>query len=304
MRPDVFARRYREVSGFEFNNVPRAPVLRAPSLPSVVPTLYHDSSRSVPFAASAVCLPLYKIIERHRGAVRYRNAEELARAFAFLPGAIVILTGTDRDAPLERWWSLGPERRTAIRALRQLGITLATTPNYSLFTNQPRWEDLYSMKRIAITHEEFLRERVLAALHVNARTDKDWDRWSQYIAARPEITHIAFEFGTGAGHPQRIGWYAAQLCKLARAVERPLHLVVRGGLKVLPALFAGFAAVTLLETSVFMRTVYRQRAVPSGPGKVSWESSPTERDGSIDTLLAANWNAVATAYAPLFQGRR
>jgi len=69
----------------------------------------------------------------------------------------VILTGTALDPPLERWWSLGRERLDAIRVLRDLGITLVTTPNFSLFTNHPRWDDLHSMKRIAIVHEGFLR---------------------------------------------------------------------------------------------------------------------------------------------------
>jgi hypothetical protein len=91
------------------------------------------------------------------------------------------------------------QRRDAIRALRSLGVTLVTTPNFSLFIDQPRWDDLHSQKRIMIVHEEFLSEGLPAALHVNARTERDWERWTEYIAARPELTHIAFEFATGAG---------------------------------------------------------------------------------------------------------
>ena len=83
------------------------------------------------------------------------------------------------------------------------------------------------MKRIAIVHQEFLSEGMPAALHVNARTDRDWERWREYVAARPEVAHIAFEFGTGAGWGERMGWHTAQLAQLARAVNRPLHLVVR-----------------------------------------------------------------------------
>ena len=221
--------------------------------------------------------------------------------FAIAPEAAVILTGTDRDAPIERWWSLGPQRREAIRALRALGVTFVTTPNYSLFTDRPRWDDLHSMKRIAITHEEFLSEGVPAALHVNARTETDWERWAQHIAARPEITHIAFEFATGSGHAARIEWHAAQLLRLAGAVERPLHLVLRGGLRVLPALAAAFSGITLLETSVFMKTTYRQRALSLGPARLTWQSSPTDASGTIDTLLAENWKAVAAFYVPLLE---
>jgi hypothetical protein len=300
-KPDAFVRRFREVGGFTFDNVPRAPVLPPPPLPFVVPVLYHDSGRLAPFRASAVCLSLYKVVQRHNGSLRYQSPADLARGFAIAEGLPVILTGTDRDGPVERWWSLGQERREVIQALRGLGIALATTPNYSLFTDQPRWDDLHSMKRIAITHEEFLRAGVPAALHVNARTERDWERWTMYIAARPEITHVAFEFSTGAGHVPRIEWHAAQLVRLAAAVERPLHLVVRGGLRVLMRVAAAFSGITVLETSAFMRATHRQRAVPLGPGKVTWQPSPTETNGTIDALLVENWNVVAASYAGLLE---
>jgi hypothetical protein len=300
-RPEVFVRRHREVGGFAFDNVPRAPVLLWPSLPALVPVLYHDGGRLAPFKPPAVCLPLYKLIQRRNGTLRYESGAELAKGFAIGESVPVILTGTDRDGPLERWWSLGAQRRTAIRSLRGIGIVLVTTPNYSLFTDQPRWDDLHSMKRIAITHEEFLSEGLPAALHVNARTETDWERWAQHIAARPEITHIAFEFATGSGRAARIEWHAAQLLRLAGTVERPLHLVLRGGLRVLPALAAAFSGITLLETSVFMKTTYRQRALPLGATRLTWQSSPTEASGTIDTLLAENWKAVAASYVPLLQ---
>ncbi|MGH7268007.1 MAG: hypothetical protein ACREMB_24585 [Candidatus Rokuibacteriota bacterium] len=87
-------------------------------------------------------------------------------------------------------------------------MALVTTPNFSLFADQPCWDDLHSIKRIALVHEEFLSEGLPAALHINARTDQDWERWRAYVAVRPEVTHIAFEFATGAGRAERIKWYA------------------------------------------------------------------------------------------------
>jgi hypothetical protein len=54
--------------------------------------------------------------------------------------------------------------------MRSLGVTLVTTPNFSLFIDQPRWDDLHSQKAVMIAHEEFLSEGLPAALHVDART--------------------------------------------------------------------------------------------------------------------------------------
>jgi hypothetical protein len=295
-KPDEFARRVREVGGFLFDNVPRAPVLPAPCLPALIPLLYHGSKRTVPFQAPAVCLPLYSVIQRNNGETRYTDAADLARGFGFAANVPVILTGTAKDRPLERWWSLGAQRRERIRALRTLGVALVTTPNYSLFIDQPRWDDLHSLKRIAIVHEEFLSEGLQAALHVNARTDRDWERWRDYIAARPEITHLAVEFATGAGWALRTAWHSEQLVRLASAIRRPLHLIMRGGGKALPALARAFSDITLLETSVFMKTKSRQRAVLSAPGRVNWRPSPTRKTESVDTLLMENWQVVSAAY--------
>jgi hypothetical protein len=246
---------------------------------------------------------LYSVIERHNGEARYASATSLARSFAIEAGVPVILSGTGSDAPLERWWSLGPQRRERIRALRRLGIALVTSPNYSLFVDQPRWDDLHSIKRIAIVHEEFLSEGMPAALHLNARTDRDWERWQDYVAARPEVTHVAFEFATGAGWPQRAPWHADKLVRLAASVGRPLHLIVRGGGKLLPALARAFTDITLVETSVFMKTQSRQRAFLLAPSELSWCPSPTRKNESVDLLLRENWRVVAAAYEGILNQR-
>jgi hypothetical protein len=302
-RPEAFADSVREIAGFEFDNIPAAPVLAKPSLPLVAPVIFHGSKRDRLFRAEAICLPLYGVIARHNGETRYANRASLAECFGFVPDTPIILTGTATDQPLERWWSLGQKRPEAIRALRGLGVAMVTTPNYSLFTDRPRWDDLHSMKRIAIVHEEFLREGIPAALHLNARTEKDWDRWKQHIADRPEITHVAFEFATGPGWASRTAWYVNQLTQLARAVGRPLHLVMRGGTKILPELTAAFAGVTLLETTVFMKTKSRQRAIMTAKGGLSWVASPTKPNETVDSLLEENWKIVAAYYEPLFRQR-
>ncbi len=114
------------------------------------------------------------------------------------------------------------------------------------------------MKRIAIVHWEFLDEGLPAALHVNGRTETDFRRWAAFVADRPEITLLAYEFATGTGRAGRRGQHAAWLVDLARQVGRPLAIVVRGGADVLPAL-AGpdptvlSRAATLVQARASMR---------------------------------------------------
>lgn len=295
--PKKYVDRIREVGGFDLENVPRAMSLPKPSLPNVVPLLYNRSSREAPFKARAVCLPLYKIIPRHNGEERYANAASLADGFLFKEGLPVVLTGICTDPSLERWWSLGPGRLDAIRKLRDLGVVLVTTPNFSLFTDQPRWDDMHSMKRIALTHEEFLREGMPAALHVNARTERDWDRWAEYIRKRSEVTHIAFEFRTGAGRSGRIMWHVAQLSGLAQSVGRPLRLVVRAAKReILQELSMEFERVTHINTNLFVKTIKRQRAYMQNSGEISWEEFHTDQNRPVDELLIHNWSLVRKSY--------
>jgi len=246
--PD-YVERVREVGGFDLTEVPRAQPLIAPELPPIVPVIFHGSAREVCIAPPAAALSLYQMFSRRTGEPRHASHEALCAAFCVVPGTPLVLTGTDRDRPLERWWGLGGERRrVVIRAAKSAGVVMATTPNFSLFLDRPRWDDLHAMMRIALVHWEFLEEGLPAALHINGRTEADFARWASYLASRPEITHVAYEFGTGTGWAGRREQHAAWLVSLALSVGRPLVLVVRGGTDMLPSLASAYASVTVLET--------------------------------------------------------
>jgi hypothetical protein len=291
--PD-YADRVREINTFGLSMVPRTGPISSPQLPPVIPVLFHGSRREQLLKSRAVAMPLYSMFNRRDGSVRYGSRDALCLAYGVSTEALVLLTGTDYDAPLERWWSFGEsKRRSIIRSLLKAGISLVTTPNYSLFTDVPRWNDLHSMKRIALVHHEFMSEGLLAALHVNGRTATDFSRWAAYLVARPEITHLAYEFGTGTGWAGRLQRHAEWLCELTATVGRPLHLLVRGGIEVLPQLALAFGGITLLDTSSFIKSVKRQRASLNGNSALKWLPAPTIAGEPIDDLLIHNIQAVS-----------
>jgi len=285
--------RVREIDGFSLSNVPRAPYLIPPCLPSAVPVLFHGGGRVKPFSAGTVAIPLSALVSIREGKAKYSKGVDLRRAFRLRSDSTVVLTGIDQDARIERWWGLGTDRRREIiRDLISAGIGMVTTPNFSLFVDRPRWDDLHSMKRIALTHEEFLSEAMPAALHVNARTERDAARWAEYVADRPEVTHIAFEFTTGTGRVDRVQQHATWLSELAQSVARPLHLLVRGGGEMLPMLAATFAGVTALDTSAFMKTIHRKIALNIGYTRPVWADHPTPFGAPLDELLEKNWSCM------------
>lgn len=286
-----FVARSREVLGFDQSNVPSAQRIPAPDLPPLVPMLHHGYSRTQPFNAPAVALPLYALHDRHTGDPRYMTRDELCRAFRISTGSVIVASGTDVDSSLERWWQLGPQRRRILVHLKHLGVAAVTSPNYSLFSNTPRFDDLHSMKRIAITWHEIAESGIAAALHVNARTAYDWRRWRDFVVEREEITMIAFEFATGASDPHRLRWYSDQLCRLADEVRRPLTLIMRGGASIMCTLSEHFASVTMIDATPLMKALKRQKVVRGATGERRWRRAPG--GSSVQSLLEHNYLELA-----------
>jgi len=285
--------RSQEVGGFDLDNVPRTPVLTEPKLPLFAPLIYNGSARAERLRVAAVALPLAELITRVDGSLRFNSRAELLEHFQLHEDCQLILSGTDEDPTLERWWQVA-DRGTVIRGFMALGVAAITSPNYSLFPDVPRQDNFYNMKRIAVAWSEIQREGLPAALHVNARTNRDWERWGEFIDARPEVAMIAFEFGTGAGSRGRIDWYVDQLRLLAQRVQRPLTLVVRGGSTVLPELAQAYPRLVYVDTAPFVKTQRRQRATTVEPAlKLSWQRSPTAIGAALDDLLIVNINTAA-----------
>ncbi len=290
-----FVDQVREIRGFDLANVPRSPMLAPPPLVNTMPMLFHGNSRRSVLRTQAVGLPFARMFDRRTGRPRFYSRADLCDAFKIHPLTTVFLSGTDSDPPIENWWQIGRDNRlNVIRVLRDLGVALATSPNYSLFVDQPRWDDLHSMKRIAIVHSEMLNEGFPAALHVNGRTETDFYRWTEFIKARPEIRILAYEFATGTGWIGRREIHVEWLTRLAKDVGRPLDIIIRGGIELIPTLAKAFARVTFIDTAAFMRTMKRRRAVLTEGSKLLWRASPTEIGAPLDDLLNENVVSVTT----------
>ena len=294
-RPTHFVQRVREVGGLDLHNVARTTPVVSPILPEVVSFIDHKYSRIEMFQSSVVALPLYRVIDLAKAKVHVHSRDELADRFHVSGDATIVLSGVDKDRFIERWWEL-PNREKILRDLHLLGVGLFTTPNYSVLTDVPRTDNLYAIKRIALTWAEASNAGLPTALHINARTERDYANWIDFIAKRQEVTTLAFEFATGCGQPERIDWHLNQLGHLATQIKRPLAIVVRGGTRRLNVLRQHFSRVTLLETESFSKTLRRQRAYISASGKLKWAKSPTPEGIPVDELLAHNAAIVRRFY--------
>lgn len=293
--PSFFVARMREVRGLDFHNAPRTSVNGVPTMPLVVPLVYHRYGRDAVLDEPVVALSLYDLVNLATGTLRVTSRADLAARFLIPEEAEVIVSGVDKDGPIERW-SSSKDRGSLLASLNELGITLVTTPNYSVLTDVPRTDNLHAMKRILLNWTEMASAGLPTALHVNARTEHDYLRWGNLIFERREIEILAFEFASGCGWGERIGWHVTQLCELADRVGRPLAIVIRGGGRKLEKLRRHFEQVTLVETEAFARTIKRRRAYVTETGRLKWAKVSTPAGAPIDGLLAHNVRLVRASH--------
>jgi Domain of unknown function (DUF4417) len=284
----AFVMRMREINGFDLNNIPRATPVPASGLPQYAPYIYHRNRRGRPLDMPVAAIPLHKMYSRRDGRARFASRAEISRAFGVAEDTKLILIGSGRDKPIEAWWGLSETRVAMVAALRALDVALISAPNYSVFSDQPRYDDMFNIKRIGIAWQEIVAGGVSCSLHINARTEFDYERIAKFIKERDEVTEISFEFGTGAAWPLRQSFHRQNLAHLADYVGRPLRLIMVGGMPSLPLLSVSFSEVTYIDTTAFMTALYRQRLVHDGAYKISKESEPTAPGAPVDDLLARN----------------
>lgn len=281
-----FIKRVREVGGFALDDVPDVAPLPVAAVAPYVAMIYNGTNRKKALAGGTVAVPLMSLFNRKSGTGKFDSRSDLLSSFRLTASTRIIVTGVDVDRSLERWWSFG-DRPRLIASLHGLGVEMVTSPNYSLFTDVTRHDNLHNMKRIALTWAEFTAGGMPCALHVNARTDTDYRRWTDFVAVREAVSMIAFEFTTGTVGT-RGGYHRDQLVALAAQVGRPLHLILRGGCQHMRELTAAFASVSVLDADPYMKTKYRQRAQILFGGDVDWRSSPTPKGYPLDDLLRHN----------------
>lgn len=289
-----FKAQFREIGGFDFENVPRVtPVFQLP-LHGVAPMILHGKKRQKRVRADIIALKMRDIVDMNNGCLRYSNREALADELKFNSTAKIIVTGIEQDKWVEPWWSLGrARRRPLLKELFNLRFDIFTPPNFSLFCDEPRPSDFSAMKRIAMVQAEFLAAGIPCALHPHIVTEADSNRWIEFIASRPEIQTIAYEFTTGAGHTLVRQRHIDHLIAIAKETRRPLDLIIRGDQRIISNLSPFYRNLVYIDTNAFMKSLRsREIAIRADNQRLNWQSVKTPHDISLDELLQHNVDEV------------
>src|SRR6266478_3569919 len=116
------------------------PANGVPDLPTIVPFVDHGYRRTATLDEPAVALSLYELVNLATGKSHVTSRAELADRFRITEGAAIVVSGVDKDNPIERWWER-KERGAILTALKAIGVALISTPNYSVLTDVPRTDN-------------------------------------------------------------------------------------------------------------------------------------------------------------------
>jgi hypothetical protein len=300
--PANYAKRFREIGGFGLDNIPRCARVDFRRLRGYAPLFHHAYSRKKVFSGELVAVSLYELLTRE-GAPKYFSKDDIVRNFKIRPEAQLVVSGVHKDHLLERVWS-SPHRAAIALMLKSIGITVLTAPNFSVYNNVPRPENLYNIKRIALLSYEFLAAGVPTAMHINACTDADYDRYVEFLAARPEFEAISFDFITGPGYPSRMWWHTRKLIELRNRLQRQIQLVLRGGTRAITALAGVYSDIVVIDSDPLLKALHRQRMVFGNEGAIKSIRNPLPKGVPVDELFAQNVEAAKSEINYLFKNPR
>ena len=282
-----FVARLREVDGWELD-LPKTKCKPIVKFPSYTPMIRSNSKRSQRLVVDSIAIPLDRIISRKTGSLSVKSREDLCNRVLVDPSARIILSGVHIDHFLEHYWEKAREQNIAAE-LAKLQIDLVTTPNFSVFCDVPRWDNFHNMKRIAICWYELAQAGLPVALHINGRTDRDFERWTEFLVEHKEVTILSFEFQTGPKCPGRATWYVKKLVALANSIDRPISLIIHAGINHLQHLQEAFQRVTLVDSTPYLKASNYKQMKTSGDCRVHWLRA--DQKISRDSLLKHNIRA-------------
>ncbi|HEX3822654.1 MAG TPA: DUF4417 domain-containing protein [Candidatus Sulfotelmatobacter sp.] len=256
-------------------------------LPEYIPLIQHGNRRTgflnLPIAALTTFAVTRRIKQRND---MLRDPDDLRRRFRLTLTTPLILSSIAKDDHLERFWKYRTERRL-VEGIAMLKPTHVIAPNFSLFRDVPRFDNLANIKRSLLCAEEFSNAGISVIPYVAGITTTDWETWTAFLREHANIAIICKEFQTGASTKAKGTWHLRQLDRLQQNLGRPLHVVAIGGRRYLRALRA-FAGVTVIDSNPFMRTMYRRLLTTTG-----WKDASTPIGAPLDRLLETNIAAYA-----------
>lgn len=285
----LYRLRLAQVRGLDEYNIAHVRAAEPAGLPRYIPLIHHGSSRQVPLVCNIAAVPLFKVLCHRTRATygsRFQTADELRRYFKIHNSAQIILCGVAPDRQLEWFWHWHRKFDVA-KLLAQLGCFAVTIPNFSFFSDYPRWHILYNRKRLLLVIERLSSAGVAVIPHLNAITPADWDFWLGFLQEHKCVTLVAKEFQTGNRSKRPGDESFDQLARLQDRLGRPLHPILIGAGRYYARAHEKFKAFSIMDSRPFLQTLNRTRLIEFDY-RWGFVSNHLPRGHPVDELLAYN----------------
>lgn len=286
---ELYRRRLADVNGLDDYRISRVVAPEGVGFPRYIPLIHHGSSRQVSLACDVVAVPLFKTVchlDRKTYGCRFKSADELLRYFRVQRPAQVILCGIAPDRQLEWFWHR--HRKFDIADfIQRLGCVAVTAPNFSFFSDYPRYHILYNRKRILLAMERLSIAGVAVIPHLNALTQMDWDFWLSFLREHSSVSVVIKEFQTG-NRPTKPGDESFdKIVELQQQLGRPLHPILVAGSRYYGDAAKSFKTFSILDSRPFLQSMNRTRLAKQD-GRWDFVPNPLPQGHPVDELLAYN----------------
>jgi hypothetical protein len=284
-----FIDRWREVGGMD---APPVANLKAPEivdLPRYVPMIQHGYCFDRPLNLPYAMLPTFGVFSTRRNRTYGRLSPDTSvhSEFNLNQSCCVILISVSTDDKLETYWRYRRSRDIPSLLSRQ-GITAVSVPNFSYFTDAPRWHTIWNRRRMLCVAEEISKANVGIMPHLNALTTLDWEMWRDLLCQQTDLRFVVKEFQTGGAYTGIGERMFQDLCNLQSGLGREIHPILVGGARFWSQLCANFRSFTVVDSTPFMKTVYRREIVISEQGVVQDIEHPMDKNGDLHPLWETN----------------
>lgn len=234
-------------------------------LPSFIPVLRGGMPRAVKFSPDRLYGVYLRTVLNSYGDLEKKTPIELRAALRLPPEARLALFITATDKLIESAWELS-EIRSIWERLFSLNFEFVTSATFSVYEEDPRFDQIYNQERNFITYDIFCSLGVpcLPFLFFNPKSANDYDNIIKWLRARRDVTKVAV---LAHSYRQRTAFehMVRQLKTIVRDVERTLEFVFVGAASQYKVehLLLEFPNATFVTVQPVMKGIKGQRTLPN-----------------------------------------
>jgi hypothetical protein len=266
-------------------------------LPRFIPEVLRGLKQAPAFRRNTLFgISLSTIIEEN-GTLRYKSADQLRKSLKLPLHARLCLVGTANDYSIELFWQKS-EVQNAWARIAAFRFEFATSLTFSVWDQQPRFDQIYNLDRNLATHDFLLSQGIASIPFLFFYDETDYKEILAWLRARPDIQRVAM-LAHFFEETSDFELLLAEMRMLQRDLGRALNFLVVGPSSAdkIDRVLTEFAGSTIVTHQPIMKAIMGYSTLPNlghvqaskrvGHGKLASNNVQTFQDHCSQPEL---WN--------------